>query len=542
MILLYNHTNMDEPRFYQKSWFYYVTWTFFWAGIYIWQIWRMGGWAVNLVYMIIDVFLFWLGLLIWLAFFAQFVLPVYTYRERQKIFDRLLTYLSGGHGPAIFIENGRIRDSQGEKKKKGPGVVWLDSASAAVTRTAASFKQTLGPGVYFTGKKESIAGTVDLHTQSQSLGPREGENPFQEKKESQSEEEFKQIQNRRLEVSAWTRDGIEVVPNISVTFKIDAEPVEGSILPGSRFGFDPEAVRKAITGEGINPGEPSDAARRRVAWNQLPALIAVDLWREYLSKFTLAQLFEVTQDSLLQPVLQSAPLPAETQALYQPSRASDNRFETALAGMLREVNAILARWADQCESRKKAPIKVAIEKPKPDDEDSGKEGIKKETAVETINRMIKARMTEAEVQVLDDSGKAGQGAIQSLEFDLLKQRGIKVLSANVSNLRFKPTIEDKLVGQWSATWLDNAKTERDRIERQRGFFELDGQVEAARDYAQSISNNLLKQNPSSLKDALKTLLLRSRDELIKNDRLHRRASLEREELEEIIQWVERNGP
>ena len=33
----------------------------------------------------------------------------------------------------------------------------------------------------------------------------------------------------------------------------------------------------------------------------------------------------------------------------------------------------------------------------------------------------------------------------------------------------------------------------------------------------------------------------SRDELIKNGRLHRRTGLERETLEEIIQWVERNG-
>jgi hypothetical protein len=34
-------------------------------------------------------------------------------------------------------------------------------------------------------------------------------------------------------------------------------------------------------------------------------------------------------------------------------------------------------------------------------------------------------------------------------------------------------------------------------------------------------------------------MLRSRDELVKNDRMHRRASMEREELEELIQWVER---
>jgi len=278
---------MDEPRFYQKPWFYYVAWSLFWGGIYAWQIWQLGGFAVNQVYIFIDVVLFILGMLVWLAFFAQFVLPVRTFRERQQIFDRLLTYLSGGHGPAVFIENGRLRISHEEKSKKGPGVVWLDSASAAVTRTATSFKQTLGPGVHFTEKGETIASTVDLHAQSQSLGPREDENPFAVKKDDQSQEVYDQIQKRRDQVSAWTRDGIEVVPNISVSFKIDAEPVKEKHLPGSRFGFDPEAVRKAVSGEGVSPNAPSDAARRRVAWNQLPALIAADLWREYLSKFTL---------------------------------------------------------------------------------------------------------------------------------------------------------------------------------------------------------------------------------------------------------------
>jgi len=532
---------MDEPRFYQKPWFYYVAWSVFLGGIYAWQIWQLGGFAVNQVYIFIDVVLFIFGLLVWLAFFAQFVLPVRTFRERQKIFDRLLTYLSGGHGPAIFIENGRIRESHGEKKKKGPGVLWLDSASAAVTRTATSFKQTLGPGVHFTEKGETIASTVDLHAQSQSLGPREGENPFEDKKESQSDEEFRQIQNRRIEVSAWTRDGIEVVPNISVSFKIDAEPVKEKHLPGSRFGFDPEAVRKVVTGEGISPNAPSDAARRRVAWNQLPALVAADLWREYLSKFTLAQLFEATQIVPSQPVSPAAPIPAETQALYQPSLVSGGAFGASLAGMLREVNRGLALVADKCERREKEPVKVVSEVAKPADKAPGKDDGKQETALETINCMIKARMTEAKVEVLDDSGRPGEGMIRSPEFDLLKRRGIKVLSAGASSLRFPPGIEEQLLKQWSATWLDDAKAERDRIERQRGFVELGAEIEAELQYAQSLSSNLLKYNPSEQKDILKILLLRSRDELIKNDRLYRRANMEREELEEIIQWVERSG-
>ncbi len=532
---------MDEPRFYQQNWFYYVAWSVAGGGFYAWQIWQIYKTheiASQTLYrmIVVDIVLFLLGLWVWLAFFAQFVLPVRTFQERQKIFDRLLIYLGGGHGPAIFIENGRPRVSHEEEKRKGPGVVWLDSASAAVTRTATSFKQTLGPGVHFIENGESIAGAVDLHTQSQSLGPREGENPFEAKKEDQSDEEYIQIQNRRNQVSAWTRDGIEVVPNISVTFKIDAEPVNKDNLPGSRFGFDAEAVRKAITAEGINPDAPADAPRRRVAWNQLPALVAADLWREYLSKFTLAQLFEAIEVPSSSSIRPAAPIPAETQALYTPMRGGSN----ALAGMLGEANRILARWADRCERRDKEPV-VVTEAAKATAKTPQQEEVKKETALEIINRMIKARMTQPEVERLDDYGRPEDGTLHSPEFDLLRERGIQVKSVSVGSLRFAPEVEEKLLAQWSASWLDNAKAEHERVERERGFMELSGQVEAASAYADSISKSLLKHDPKDPKNTLKVLVLRSRDELVKNDRLHRRASMEREELEDIIQWVERNG-
>ena len=534
---------MDEQHFYQRPWFYGFFWIVVGGGFYAWQIWKMGGLFTNLAYIIIDGVIFGVGMFVWLAFFAQFVLPVRTFVERQKIFDRLLTYLSGGHGPAIFIENGRARESHGERKKKGPGVLWLDSASAAVTRTATSFKQTLGPGVHFTKKDEFIASTIDLHAQSQGLGPRESENPFLNKTEEQSDDEFGQIQKRRMEVSAWTRDGIEIVPNISVLFKIDAAPAKDEQI-GSRFGFDAEAVRKAITGEGINPAAPSDTPRHRVAWNQLPALIAADLWREYLSKFTLAELFEASQPGPVPPLPPApAPGPADTLALMQPITPSSG-LEKALAGMFRELNIILARIVDRCERTDQKTVKHVTSASKPKEQEIKEP--KPETALQTINRMIKARMTEAKVTILDDTGQAAENpdeenTLDSPEYDLLARRGIKVMNASVSNLRFPPNIEDQLVRQWSTTWLDNANAERGRIDRLRGFVELSGQVEAVLQYTQSLSSNLLRHRPSTQKDTLKILMLRSRDELVRDDRLHRRASMEREELEELIQWVERNG-
>src|SRR5215210_3246411 len=220
---------MDDDPIYKRPWFYIAGWLVILLLVYGWQILRMGGIRANLFEIFVDLAcVFPLLLVFWMAFFAQFVLPVRTFRDRQKMFDRLRTYLFGGHGPALFIENGHIKEHSGERLKRGPGVLWLDSASAAVTRSAVAIRQTMGPGVHFMESGEFIAGTVDLHIQSQTVGPKESDKPFDKKTDAQTDEEFHQIQDRRKQVSALTRDGIEIIPNVSVTFRVDTGfPKEG---------------------------------------------------------------------------------------------------------------------------------------------------------------------------------------------------------------------------------------------------------------------------------------------------------------------------
>ena len=170
---------MDDDPIWKRPWFYIAGWLVILLLVYGLQILRMGGIRANLFEIFVDLAcIFPFLLVLWMAFFAQFVLPVHTFRDRQKMFDRLITYLFGGHGPALFIENGDIKEHSGERLKKGPGVLWLDSASAAVTRTAVSIRQTIGPGVHFIAPGEYIAGTVDLHLQLQTVGPLESDKPF----------------------------------------------------------------------------------------------------------------------------------------------------------------------------------------------------------------------------------------------------------------------------------------------------------------------------------------------------------------------------
>lgn len=558
---------MDDTPLTKRPWFYITAWLLILLALYGWQIRRMGGVQTSLYDIFFDLAcVFPVLLIIWLAFFAQFVLPVRIFRDRQKIFDRLITYLSGGHGPAIFIENGTIRERTGESEKKGPGVVWLDSASAAVTRTPTAIKQVLGPGVHFIDRGETIAGTIDLHTQSQSLGPKESDKPFEAKKDEQSDEEYQQVQDRRKMVSALTRDGIEVIPNISVTFRVDTGFPEGN-EPGSRFGYrtgitrkakenegkDKEAIRKAIIGQGINLNYLPDSPRHRLAWNELPASLAVDVWREYVAKFTLDELFS---PSLTVPApLKKLPEPVEQEEdMFQPLTLGSARgsLQGSIVALLREINLLMKRGIELLEGKKIVQDSSKTESPNipastPAPETNYQEEVKKKTALQVINDMVKARLTQEEVDILNDTGGREAGKNISEELKLLEERGLKVQSVSIGNLRLDPSLDEQIIRQWSASWLVNAKTESEQIDRKRNIVETSAREQALIDYAEVISreiNELSKRRQPEIKEMLKTLLFRTRA-LIRSgehsDQLRRRMSLELQEIEDMIKWMEANG-
>jgi len=550
---------MDDTPLFKRPWFYIAGWlAILIVGYFVIISYIEDFWGNPLTF-VFDFIIFIALLLLWMAFFAQFVLPVRTFRDRQKIFDRLIIYLSGGHGPAIFIRDGQLIKREGEERLKGPGVLWLDSASAAVTRTAVAIKQTIGPGVHFIENGEYIAGTVDLHTQTQSIGPSESDKPFDAKKDDQNEDEFMQIQDRRKQVSALTRDGIEVIPNISVTFKVATEaPKEGQ--SGSRFGFrtgitkkdkeneakDKEAIRKAILGEGINPNYESGTPRHRIAWNRLPAVLAVDLWREYAAKFTLDELFK--PDQLVPPAPPQPPQPTEEEIdpLSQPIYVGAKRetLQDAFTAMFRFLNVRMDRlikWLERKpEDKTKKPVVPQPPAPPPAKPKSEPE---KKTALQVINDMVKARLTKPEVDILDDTGKRGEGTVLSTEYKLLQDRGLKVIAVSI-NPRFHPKVEDAIINAWNASWLGNAKAESEQIDRRRNNIEKTAGEEAKRQYAKIMSSEILshaKIGKPSVKDTLKTLILRSHSLVRSNEQLRRRMITEMQDIEEMIKWIEANG-
>src|SRR5512146_438762 len=112
-------------------------------GIFAYYVIFKGGIWINLAGILLDVLLVALLYQACVFFYAQFILPTRTLEDRLRITDRLRLHASGGHGPAIFVKNGRKVERAGESDKAGPGLLWIDTASAVVTRTFATFKQVL---------------------------------------------------------------------------------------------------------------------------------------------------------------------------------------------------------------------------------------------------------------------------------------------------------------------------------------------------------------------------------------------------------------
>ncbi len=262
--------------------------------------------SINASSFVTDSALLGLGLVFWLAFFSQFTLPVKTIQERLEVFRRLLIYPLGMHGPAISIVNGEIKKRKGEELRTGPGVILLDAASAALLKRPTRFIRAIGPGVVFTKPGEFVSpdSVVDLHLHRQTIGPDPYAkiSPFAEKGKKEIAAEYQTRQRNRSDTRAVTRDGIEIVATISVYFRLESNLGEGN----TQFGFRPSSIEKAILGQNIDLNLPMDAADRIRRWDWLPAYLAADVWREFIGKFTLDELFQRTagQSGAMQTILE----------------------------------------------------------------------------------------------------------------------------------------------------------------------------------------------------------------------------------------------
>ena len=226
-----------------RSWFLAVMLLLLIA-THVYSIVRQGGLSSNFAGIVLDLLLLLVCFRICVFFYAQFVLPVRTLQDRQTMGSRMLMHARHAHGPAIFVRNGRLVERNDEHHESGPGLLWVDTASAVVTRSGTGLKQALGPGIHFLEGAESISSVFSLHTQTCSVGPDLDDGVFEKLPDGVNDQQRRKdvvTQAKRMSVSARTRDGNEVVPRLTVVFKLDANPAAAG-RPGSRFGFAKEIV------------------------------------------------------------------------------------------------------------------------------------------------------------------------------------------------------------------------------------------------------------------------------------------------------------
>ena len=265
---------------------------------YILWVFVSGGLRVNLVFIILDLILFLFTFFAFLFIFSQFIFPLTSYEDRLAAFKRLLLYVFAQHGPINNIKDGFTSNIYHNLKINNPGVIRLDSASAALLGNKTGLNRVVGPGVVFTEKSESVVNSIDLHIQKHWLGPLENENPFSTKRKTENSVEYQERRKRADQTRGFTRDGIEIIPSFSISFKLISSPGAGN----TAFGFNPLSVQRALIDQPIQRiNQENEMAVQD--WNKLPGFLLTDIWREILQKFRFSEIFH-ENDSALKLILE----------------------------------------------------------------------------------------------------------------------------------------------------------------------------------------------------------------------------------------------
>ena len=448
-----------------------------------------GVWAFFL-----DVVLFLLVFVIWVSYYAQFTLPVRNFGQRLLSASYLLRY-PWRHGPAILIQKGEIPDRYPGDRPHPPGVILLESDSAALLRKRTHFTRSVGPGLVFTTRGEYLAGAVDLHqrpSNKPALGPLKAEtDPFAPwDEEHETRDQYEQRQANRFATKGETRDGVEVVPFIYTVSRLNERPGKNANdLPGSpafragwlgpfmssdtvsRFGYNPDSVQRAITGEAVDPlVQKPFADKKSIPWYELPGYLAVNLWREYLHCFTFDELFTE----------------------------------------LKDYNG--------------------------------------DTAFQVIQKKVFERLTKPEVIYVDEVGKPTPNRVPSPEYRLLQQRGIRVTEAHIRNLHFEKGIEQQIEDKWVSYWQVQARNEREYLKRLGSYKEHAGEKDALREFAvystrkfdpQFLANR--KPSPQGwlyhLRETVERLLRGTLVQVVQIPEVHENLAGEESEIVNIINWL-----
>jgi hypothetical protein len=386
---------MDAAPFYRKPWFGTLAGVVLFGLAYAWAAHssRLAGPALTLL---LDALIFILSLLATVALASQFVLPVRSVGERGQALAHLFSFILRQHGPISTVENGRLGPVRGEDRS-GPGVLFVDPASAAVLRTPTRFTRAVGPGLAFTAPGERVAEAIDVRRQVRSL---QGQRPAPGDAVDAAS------------AMALTRDGIPISADLSVTFMLDPghnlPPREGRSAQLSPYEVNLQAAERAAYGHAYGDGERDD-----LPWTELPLRLTIDLWREEVKRNRLDELLDDSSSApspiqRLEESVQARLVPATHTGTEHPSSAQPTREQQVLAARGIRVLSVnlgnlylpervqeqrMGRWRDAWSSR--ATEHKGIEDREPTDLNARAEG-----AWHDLTRSLAAGLADGESPAL----------------------------------------------------------------------------------------------------------------------------------------------
>jgi hypothetical protein len=274
-----------------------------------------------------------------LKWISLFVLPSKDAKERKQVYQRLVDYVFGLHGAAMFVKNGELITHKNEDpeddrvKARFPSLAFIDMASAVVSESRSlppiiklpkksvppsdrpSPIRALGPGIAFLRSGERIRGSVDLRKQFRMIRGVRGFTSDGIELETNVNAIFTLGQPHDVMMVFETKDhglGIMSVDpdtrTISISDKIDeadaaeirsdiqnhmlnrtsAFAAEGPYSNRPPYLFDEERIISAVISQ---PRNTRDGKVEK--WSDLPAQVAVSLLLDELSRISYDDLYSL---------------------------------------------------------------------------------------------------------------------------------------------------------------------------------------------------------------------------------------------------------
>ena len=165
--------------------------------------------------------------------------------------------------PVWRIEDGQIqtRVEGNPSLGTGPGCLMTEPENLVVLKDSSKITRLAGPGVVLTQHGESPLKVVDLRNQT-----------------------------RSTQITAMTKDGVEVRFTISSRFRIN--PEGASVKLGEPWPYDEDNVWRAVLAESVEPtGQGPLETHQFHNWEDLPLRIAIQKAKKAIGFYTLDQLY-----------------------------------------------------------------------------------------------------------------------------------------------------------------------------------------------------------------------------------------------------------